>query len=352
MPSPAEWPQVKLFMAEVKSTDPENRMVDVSLLGLAESYSGVIVVNDSNSYSFPKVGDRGIIIQSGQYSYYLGKIEFRFKDKLDGKVKDKTTGTVLKPKHVRGGETWIGNLARRAWMEISNSGNFSLMNGLNDGLKYFKKSRFLRLAGGAVNLVGNGAYVAFGSVMRDLPGVGKTPIPGETGTSIEGLINLAISGLRLARFHIGNVMDTTLGTPELGSWGARLRAILEVCTAGVPIAWLKVDESGNIEIKSTATNIAIEGGPAALVQLGGLSATEPIIKGSSYISTETTFLTAVQTLTTSLIAACGLAAGAPNPLQNQKAIEAIAAAVTAFVPSISTYSSNRLNTLSTKIMCI
>lgn len=269
---PTEPRPLQVFPAEVTATDPENRVISVKFLGLAEIGNNVIVLNDSGNYSFPRVGERGLVLDAYPYYYYLGKIEYRYKEQIEGAV-DRISKVNINAKKVAGGETWIGSVIKKAWLYIANSGNFSLMNGLNDGLKYFAQSRFLRLAAGVVNLVGSGAYVAFGSVIRDIPGVGKTPIPSDIPTipSVEGLIDIVYNNLKLARLHIGHVMNTTLGTPEISSFGTRLRAILEVATGGVTLAVLKMDETGNIELSTVPTGkVMLNGNPVGGIMLSGL----------------------------------------------------------------------------------
>ena len=161
------------------------------------------------------------------------------------------------------------------------------MNALNDGIKYFKQSRFLRIAGGVVSLVGNGAYIAFGTVMRDIPLQGKTPIPGDVATipSVEGLIQLLYNNIKLARFHIGHVADTALGVIEMGSFGTRLRALLEVCNpTGIPIAVLKMDEAGNIELSAVPPGkVMFNGNPVGGVMLSGLGSAYSAVLGEKAV---------------------------------------------------------------------
>jgi hypothetical protein len=56
--------------------------------------------------------------------------------------------------------------------------------------------------------------------------------------------------------------------------------LLEVCAAGAPLAVLKMDEAGNIELKSTLGQISIEGIPVGGILLGGIaSAVHPAVFG-------------------------------------------------------------------------
>lgn len=264
MPKPGQEQPVLIQRGIVKSTIPEKRIITVKYLGSDREKQGVIVVTDPGSYSFPSVEDVVLLLEAESYVYCIGKIEYSYEDKIEGSTK---------AKKVAGGETWIGSVIKKVWLYIANSGNFSLMNGLNDGLKYFAQSRFLRLAAGVVNLVGSGAEASFGSVIRDIPGIGKTPIPSDIPTipSVEGLIDIVYNNLKLARLHIGHVMDTTLGVAEISSFGTRLRAILEVATGGVTLAVLKMDETGNIELSTVPTGkVMLNGNPVGGIMLSGL----------------------------------------------------------------------------------
>lgn len=295
MPKPGEAQTTFVQIGIVKSVVPEDRVIDVNYLGSDRGKQGVIIVTDPGSYSCPRVGDAVLILETDPYAYCIGKIEYNYAQKIAGEYPIKMTDkdkeaekvTLPKAKKVEGGETWIGSVIKKAWFYIANSGNFSVMNGLNDGLKYFAQSRFLRLAGGVVNLVGSGAYIAFGSVMRDIPLQGKTPIPGDIPTipSVEGLINLLYNNIKLARFHIGHVMDTVLGVAEISSFASRLRCLIEVANpAGIPIAVLKMDEAGNIELSAvTPGKVMLNGNPVNGILLSGLGSAFSSVLGEKLI---------------------------------------------------------------------
>ena len=279
-----------IYTVTVVSTNPEHRTVKVQIHGTERYLEDVIVITDSGSFSFPSVGDFGLVIGDDVRSYFIGKIEFGYKDKIDGKLRDKSTGAKILAKLVNDGEIYIGNLIKRCWLSISSGGDFSLLNGLNEGIKYFRSLRFLRLASMFIHLLGNGVNVYFGSVARDIPGAGKTVIPSDAGPTIpaiEAFIDLFIEPLktRLARFHIGHIKNS-LGVDEFGSLGGRLRGILEVCNqAGVTIASLKMDEVGNIELTALPPGkLVLDGSPESGILLGGLGAVQSAAFGDLLIN--------------------------------------------------------------------
>jgi hypothetical protein len=285
MPAIEEYGFLKAYLAEITATDPENRLVNVKWLGLAEGKEGVTVLAPVGNYSFPKVGDRGVVIQIGTFDIFIGKIEYNYVKQIAGDVKDALTKSVLLAKKVLDGEVFLSNLPQRAWLYISNTGGFSLMNGLGDGLRYFASNRLLRLGGMALRADTFSAITKIGAVFRNLPSQGNTVIPSDVVTipAVEGLIDLVVNGLRLARLHIGHIKNS-LGVDELGSWGARLRALIEVCNpAGTPLAVFKIDEIGNIEIASTSTAVMLNGMPVAGILLGGLAASQSAVLGEALL---------------------------------------------------------------------
>jgi len=340
--------------ASVISTTPEHHLINVKWIGFEGKVSNVVVLNDPGNFSFPRYGDIVLVLEVRGNAYCLGKIEYDYKNKIAG-MPDPTTKKKIKAKKVLDGETWIGSLLTRTWLYIANSGNFSLANGLTDGFKYYKQSRFLRIGSATISLIGHGLNGAFGSVMRDIPGKGRTPIPSDFPLvpSIEALIDLTHNMIKLARFHIGHVMDTTLGIPEVGSYGGRLRALLQTYNAvGVPAAKLAFDELGNVELVSSLTNLMLNA--TALIQLGGLSAAEPVIKGLSYISAEKVFLASLKTYCDT-IAGAGLthaAAIPPTPISNGAFISVLVTATGLLSSAVTAFSGALDGTLSVKTMTV
>jgi hypothetical protein len=277
--------------AEIKAVKAVDRLVDVQFLGTDRQTYGAMVITPPGNFSMPKVGDRGLILSTGdEREYYIGTYYHGYEDYLTkGKVKDKNTGTEFLGKEVQAGEINFTNLVKRVWLSIANSGDFSLMNGLNEGLRYFRGTRFLRLSGMFIHNLANGSVFKLGSVVRDIPSQGKKVISSDAGPTVpalEALIKLIIEPAKslLARFHIGHVKND-LGVDEVGSWGARLRAILEIGNpGGVPIAVLKMDESGNIELSAIPPGvIMVDGSPASGVLLGGLGAANSAILGEPFL---------------------------------------------------------------------
>jgi hypothetical protein len=284
MPKPDAPQPLQASAATVKAVDSTNRFIDIQYMGSDRTKKEVILVMDPGNYAFPKVGDRVFVLDVGERTYCLGRIDYRYKTLVDGGTKDETTGVEIKTKDVHDNEIYLGNFLKRTWLSLSNSGDFSLMaaKGGGEGLKYIFKDRFLKLAGMAVQVIGNGARVAFGSVVRNIAGE-ITPIPSDAPLlpAVEGVIDLYYSTLRLARMGIGHIKNS-LGIDEFGSWGARLRAIIEVCQAGVPIAVMKMDEAGNIEISSTLAQVMLDSTiPVNSVLLGGLAAAFSVPLGES-----------------------------------------------------------------------
>lgn len=286
MPSIEAQGNVWVEPARVEASDIINRTIDIKLLHSDLGAQRAIPVMDFGNYSFPKAGDFVLALISGIDNpvYCIGKIDYGYKEKVDGKAIDQQTKSTVIAKAVKEGEIFIGNLVKRMWLHMAPNGDFSLMNGLSEGINYIKNIRFLQLSGIAVQALGSGSVFNVGAVARDIPSTGKTIIPSDAPLipAIEGMIDLVVGVLRLARFHIGHIKNA-LGVDELGSWGARLRAIIEVCAPGVPLAVLKMDEIGNIELSSTMGVTMLNGMPGRGILLGGLGAAHPVAYGDTLL---------------------------------------------------------------------
>ena len=92
--------------ALVRVSKPEDHMIDVEWIGMGGFVHDVSVVNDMTGYSFPAVGDKVLVISTDARSYCLGKIEYDYATKIEGK-KDPATKKNIKAKKVLDGETWI-----------------------------------------------------------------------------------------------------------------------------------------------------------------------------------------------------------------------------------------------------
>lgn len=286
--------------AKVIKVDPVQRSVDVKWLGQESGAKDIPILTNPGSFSMPKVGEGCLILLSESWEYYLGKLEYNYANKIEGTTSDPHTGEKIIAKEVKGGEVFLSNLAKRAWMSITNSGDFGLLNGLNEGLKYFTKGRILRLAAMTVRVAGNGLKAALGSTVRDLPGKGATVITEGAAPTVEGFVEISKAGVKLARAHLGEVKDTTLGSvPDTSSYGSKLRVLLQSLAGDSPLAEVKLDEAGNAEMKATTGKALVDG---TEVQLGGVAASEQVIKGNQYTSAESSFLDAMDTLLDALTA--------------------------------------------------
>jgi hypothetical protein len=277
-------PPLWLYPARITGIDAEKRVLSVEWIGTEGGRQNVIMTNDSGSYNMPDIGDTGLVIGNGLWYFWIGKVEYGYRDKCAGKIKDQDTGRRILAKLINEGEIFIGNIKNRIALSMQSNGSFSFINGFLDGIVYTVKYRIMQLAGQRVELNGNGVNVVAGSCVRDLPGVGTTVMPDESGTANaqEFFVEVLKSGVRTARIHLGYVRNA-LGIDEVGSWGTRLRALLEICDGPIPIAVLKVDDSGNIEISSLLGNVMVNSGTSGIIQLGGLGAVQRIPLGTNLL---------------------------------------------------------------------
>lgn len=295
MPNLKNQPPIWLSPGVVTAAYPEKRLVNVKWRGAEIGKQNVIVINDFGSYGFPKVGDTGLVIGNGTHYYFIGKIEYGYEAQIKGfyidsntkkevKIVDPDTGSSILARKVKEGEIFLGNFAKRVWMNISGNGDFSFMNGLNDGLKYLKGWRLFRLAGQTISMLGNGVEVAIGSCMRQIPMLGDMVFPDETqkSTAPEFFVELKKAGLKTARLHLGYVRNM-LGIDELSTtFGARIKALIEVCTGGLPVAVLKMDEAGNIEMSTNLGIVLLDA--LTFIKLGGVAAVHPAVFGDSLLT--------------------------------------------------------------------
>jgi hypothetical protein len=262
----------------VTGTDPEYRTITAEWLGIFGNVQNVKVVSDTGDFSFPRIGDIGLVVQETTQAYYLGKIEYDYKSKIDGKYTDPDTEATVFGKRVLEGEIFIGNLLQRVWMSITSAGDFSFLSGLNEGLRYYCKERILKLSGMTTRLVGNGVTFNLGSVIRDNSVVQEVPLV----PAVEAFMEVLFSAIRIVRFHLGNIKDS-LGVDELSSLGEKLRAVLEVKAGPAVVASLKMDEKGNIELTSLAGKILIDTSIIQGILLGGLSSVYRALLGEPFL---------------------------------------------------------------------
>jgi len=311
---------VAVLPAEVIAIYPADRVVDIRWLSQEGGKRGVVVTSSHGDYSFPAVGDTGLVLQYGFNFFYIGRIDISYAAKLAGNVRSKLTGQKLRPTEVDGGEAHLENVAAKSYVRFSNNGDFSLLNAFREGLKYMRNLRRTTISAKTMELFGNGIKIMFGTAIRN-PGTGEIPPPGTSGGKvIEFLLQIAYQDIQTVRFHLGEIVDLIAGTvPEMSSFGARLKALLEVTAGPAPLASLKMDEVGNVEVTSatgqiktsslgpttidskstlSASAIGIASIDGQLVQLGG--SVEQVIKGTSYVSKESEFLTQLNTFTAAL----------------------------------------------------
>jgi len=335
-----------LSEAQVFAVYPNERVIDINLLGKDRQLQRVLVVNTPNNYSFPQIGDIVLVLILQSRYYCIGTVEHGYRAKVDGTYIDKSTGKNIITKNVQPGEVFLTNLARRLWLYLSNSGNFSLMSGDNDGLAYYIKNRYLRLKGQVTQIIGSGTTASFGYVFRNL-GKGYQPVASKDNPStpaIEALIDIAQQSLRVVRFQIGEIKNA-LGIDELSTFpGNFLKAIIEVCQAGIPIAGLKMDDGGNVELSSLLGKTMIDG---IQVQLGGISAAEPVIKGETYTASESAFLDSMTIFATAMTAFYTALVPAPPPIS--AAASTMLPAVTAFNLAISAFKAALIPSKSLKV---
>jgi len=278
---------------EVISVNSASRTVDIKWLGQESGATNIPIISGSGDFSMPKVGEYGLILFADDWEYYLGKLEYNYINKIAGTTKDNQTGETVLAKEVKGGEVFLSNLSKRVWLSLTNSGDFGLLNGLNEGLKYFTKGRILRLGAMTLRIAGNGIKAGLGSTVRDLPGKGATVILEGAVPTVEAFIEVAKGGVKLARMHLGEIKDTTLGAvPDISSYGSKLRVLFQSLVGGNPVASIGLDEAGNAELVAKTGKALVDG---TEVQLGGVAASEQLIKGNQYTAAENTFLIAFST---------------------------------------------------------
>ena len=274
-----------IFEARVTAVFPEERTLNAQWCWASDHqiFNARMIMSPGN-FSFPQVGEIVLII-GGPSSYYcLGKFDSQYKVKLGlgkpdaqgnpavVKLGDGTEiGDKLKAKKVYGGETVLGNLAKGTWLLLSNSRNFSLIGGVNEGIKYIYNAgkatvRTLQLLGQTIVNNGSGQITTLGAVTRFFPGIGnfiaKNPLTQQgaveaTTTIYDTLTTLAKATLKLGDIFIEPItsQDTGILQPhtEIGAAGAAtwLNAMLAVFNAaGLEVSSIKIDNAGNMSINT------------------------------------------------------------------------------------------------------
>ena len=320
-----------LFEAQVTAVFPESRTLSAKWLKASEhDIFNVSMLMSPGNFSFPMVGEIVLVVGGPANYYCLGKIDSQYKVKLglvsteDGntatvKLSDGTEiGDDLTAKKVNGGETVIGNLAKGIWLSLSNSRNFSLIGGINEGIKYIYNAgqttiRTLQLLGQTIVHDGSGQVTTLGSVMRFFPGVGnfiaKNPLTQQGAVEATTTIYDAATAVAKATLKLGDIFIEPIPSQdggvlqphtEIGIAGAAptatLGAVLAAFNAtGIEIGSVKIDKLGNISINTPLPGsglLSITAGvklavDAPLVNLGttqDIPATEPAVLGTALLT--------------------------------------------------------------------
>jgi len=172
------FPGTNVFMqpAEVLATYEEDRLIDIKWIGMEGTRRSVVVVNNPGNSSLPQPGDKGLVIGTGNYFYFIGKIEFDYRSKVEGKYVNKDTGKNETAKQVESGEVYVTNTKTKSWLNLPNNGDMSLLNGFMEGFKYLANLRFPQVIGKTVGLAGNGIKFVLGTAVRNVPSKGEQPV--------------------------------------------------------------------------------------------------------------------------------------------------------------------------------
>jgi hypothetical protein len=285
----------------VINTYPEQRLVDVLFTSTDTIKYSLQVVQDSGTYSFPRKDEIGLCIGSdtGSY-YYLGKLEFDYARKLSKEVTIPNTKRSWPVKKIKEGEAYISNVLNGLGLRLSNSGNFSLTGLNSDGIEYMYSKmgepfRWLKHTAKSILLGNITSSLSLGAVIRSIPVQGDKIVrslvdPTKAAqeflvniTRIIGVLPRTVVKLQLAEIVTEPVADPAVPVPELntGVAGAPLRAVLSVSddAGAAELAYLKVDNTGGIELKGTPAIVA----DALLMYLGTTfgNVSEPAVKGQS-----------------------------------------------------------------------
>lgn len=255
--------------AVVKSVNIESRLLNVKFLGTERSANNVVLVDSFSNYSFPNVGDTVLVLLVDEREYAIGKIESRFYDQIQGKIKDPVTKTTLLPKKVAAGAAFISNIIKSINLSLDNSGDFSLSNLWKDGLVYTISKRFTEIIGNTIHLeaLSKNVTAKIGAVLRDIPSQGKTIISKNSLPALEVGFTILNNTIDFVRLQLGHVIDD-LGSEETSTFGNNLRAVLEVCsTLGIQVATINIDENGNIEVKSVDNDIVIDANDTGNIEI-------------------------------------------------------------------------------------
>ena len=307
-PQPA---QLNVFYGRVIATYPDARVIDVKWPNVNVIKRSVIVVQDSSNYSFPLVGEIGLVIGNDvERYYYLGKIEFGYSQQLEAQSNGPAAGNSWALSLIEAGEVQLLNLLTGAALYLSNSGDFSLKNQLMDGLSYIREKtgnpfRWLTLAAKTVTLTSSTTSLTVGAVIRNIPVLGNTIIKGVTDKTKAAQEFLAkvtnIVGpaqINRAKLHLGDILiepvASSLGAipvlhTEAGVAGAAaaLQALLAVFNpVGIETASVKMDNLGNLSVNANlpGTGMLVINGVQIYIGCTPLDMSQPMVKGTDLLT--------------------------------------------------------------------
>jgi hypothetical protein len=269
----------------VKSVDTINRLISVNFTDSCRGANNVIVVDSFGNYSFPKIDDIVLILHVDSKNYAIGKIESTYAQQILGNFKDPTTKTQILAKEVESGSVYLNHIIQSIGLAFENSGDFSLKNIWQDGFAYTLAQRLTELIGNSIHLLslGSNVFIKLGAVLRDIPTQGTQIISTNGLPALEIALSILNNSIKFVRFQLGHVIDA-LGTEETSSFGNKLRAILEVCNAiGSVVGTINIDESGNIEIKSTDNKVVLNGNTSSGILLSGLTSSQSAVRGEKLL---------------------------------------------------------------------
>ena len=279
------------LVAQVTAVNPDDRSLTVQVVGSDRLIVDVCVVNNSGNFCMPQEHDFVLILSTAATAYAIGIVQMDYKGKTERKkIKDPVTQKYVRADVVDPGGITIGNITNKTKLTIDNNGDFSFWSSLLAGLSFESLRQILSIASGTVNTSAGTAISYLGNVYRQMPGTGNTPlqaiapidITGIPGFSaVESVFDLFYQQFRIVRLHLGHIF-TDKGIPEFSSVDPTkpLRAILEVCLKNVTSCSLKMDEGGNIEVKTLLGKVVIDSSiPLGSILLGGLTSTQSAVFG-------------------------------------------------------------------------
>jgi len=304
-----------VFLAQVTAVYPDFRTLDVKWLTGDQTVRQVTIISGFANFSLPASGDFCLVMGNDSGYYCLGKIDDHYVEKLAGNVTDKR-GNKLKAKLVPPGESVFMNLAKNIILTLGNSGNFSLLNGMQEGISYVKSAgtatiRTLQLLGQTIVSEASGQLVNLGTVLSFVPGIGMFVVqnPQTKQGAVEFAVRMTdpVTALGTASLKLGDIFtepivsaDKSILEPhtDIGAAGAAnwLNAYMGVLIKGVEVGTVKIDNKGNISVNAALPGqgkVVINAGTNAQIistagtYIGGTAdvpPTEPMVLGTQLMT--------------------------------------------------------------------